>query len=110
MKKNGLDSHHGISLTPKSARIARTASHCAAGLRPFLDQLLERLVVQGEVRDQALELAAFILQLAEAPEFDSAPEDLAELKGRLRNSVRRIRGSQKLLWSCIYASDLPWTR
>ncbi len=41
---------------------------------------------------------------------NSAPEDLAELQGMLRNSVRRIRGSQKLLWSCIYASDLPWAR
>jgi len=41
---------------------------------------------------------------------NSAPEDLAELKGMLRNSVRRIRSSQKLLWSCIYASDLPWVR
>lgn len=41
---------------------------------------------------------------------NSAPEDLAELKGMLRNSVRRIRSSRKLLWSCIYASDLPWVR
>jgi putative transposase len=41
---------------------------------------------------------------------NSAPEDLAELKGFLRNSTRRIRKSQKLLWSCIYASDLPWAR
>ncbi len=41
---------------------------------------------------------------------NSAPEDLAQLKGMLRNSVRRLRKSQKLLWSCIYASDLPWTR
>jgi transposase len=41
---------------------------------------------------------------------NSAPENLAELKGLLRNSVRRIRSSQKLLWSCIYASDLPWVR
>jgi len=41
---------------------------------------------------------------------NSAPTDLRQLNGLLRNSVRRIRGSQKLLWSCIYASDLPWTR
>jgi len=41
---------------------------------------------------------------------NSAPRNLLQLHGMLRNSVRRIRGSQKLLWSCIYASDLPWTR
>jgi transposase len=41
---------------------------------------------------------------------NSAPEDLAELKGMLRNSLRKLRRSQSLLWSCIYASDLPWTR
>lgn len=41
---------------------------------------------------------------------NSAPENLADLKTMLRNSVRRLRRSQDLLWSCIYASDLPWTR
>ncbi|MEW5994554.1 MAG: transposase [Candidatus Zixiibacteriota bacterium] len=41
---------------------------------------------------------------------NSAPEDLAGLRGMLRSSQRRIRGSQRLLWSCIYASDLPWVR
>jgi transposase len=41
---------------------------------------------------------------------NSAPDNLVELKGMLRNTVRRLRRSQDLLWSCIYASDLPWTR
>jgi len=41
---------------------------------------------------------------------DGAPEDVAALYQDLRRAVRRIRGSQKLLWSCIYASDLPWTK
>jgi putative transposase len=41
---------------------------------------------------------------------NSAPMDLRQLHGMLRHSVRRIRGSQPLLWSCIHASDLPWTR
>lgn len=41
---------------------------------------------------------------------NSAPDDVAELKGMLRNSVRKLRRSQNLLWSCIFASDLPWTR
>jgi hypothetical protein len=41
---------------------------------------------------------------------NGAPDDLAELRERLDSSVRRLRRSQQLLWSCIYASDLPWAR
>ena len=41
---------------------------------------------------------------------NSAPESLNDLKKMLRNSTRTLRRSQKLLWSCIYASDLPWKR
>lgn len=41
---------------------------------------------------------------------NGAPESLKDLKKMLRNSKRKLRGSQKLLWSCIYASELPWTR
>ena len=41
---------------------------------------------------------------------NSASEDLTQLTGRLRTTVRRLRGSQNLLWSCIDASDLPWGR
>jgi putative transposase len=41
---------------------------------------------------------------------NGAPLNLRRLSGRLHNSMRRIRGSQKLLWSCIHASDLPWKR
>lgn len=35
---------------------------------------------------------------------NTAPLDLGQLNGMLRNSVRRIRKLQRLLWSCIYAS------
>jgi transposase len=39
---------------------------------------------------------------------NSIPEDLNELKTMLVASKRRLVGSQDLLWSCIYASELPW--
>jgi transposase len=39
---------------------------------------------------------------------NTAPQDLEELQALLSNSVAKIGNSQKLLWSCIYASDLPW--
>jgi len=38
------------------------------------------------------------------------PWDLDELDGMLRCQVRRVRHSQRLLLSCIHASDLPWPR
>jgi len=41
---------------------------------------------------------------------NSAPADLADLRQMLRRSYRKLRGSQYLLWACILASDLPWTR
>jgi transposase len=41
---------------------------------------------------------------------NSAPADLADIRQMLRRSYRKIRGSQRLLWSCIFASDLPWGR
>lgn len=39
---------------------------------------------------------------------NSAPEDLGQLETDLRHSFTRLHGSQALLWSCIFESDLPW--
>src|SRR5208337_4467213 len=41
---------------------------------------------------------------------NSVPKGLAELKAMLQNMARRLRKSQRLLWSCIFASDLPWAK
>ena len=41
---------------------------------------------------------------------NSAPQNLRVLHKNLRSSVSRVEKSQKLLWSCIHASDLPWRR
>jgi transposase len=54
--------------------------------------------------------AEYVWTQADRALANGSPRDLVQLNRRLRNSVRRIRGSQQLLWSCIYASDLPWTR
>jgi transposase len=40
---------------------------------------------------------------------NSAPEDLWQLEGELQRSFTRLHGSQRLLWSCIFESDLPWS-
>lgn len=39
---------------------------------------------------------------------NSLPRDLVHLRRLLEKPVRRLRRSQQLLWSCIWASDLPW--
>lgn len=41
---------------------------------------------------------------------NGAPDDLAELRQSLDSAIRRLRRSQRRLWSCIYASDLAWAR
>lgn len=40
---------------------------------------------------------------------NAVPEDLAHLKRLLHPPLQRLRQSQKLLWSCLHASDLPWS-
>lgn len=54
--------------------------------------------------------AEYVWAQADRALANSAPTDLCQLRGLLRQSVRHIRGSQPLLWSCLYASELPWTR
>jgi transposase len=39
---------------------------------------------------------------------NSTPADNDELKQLLHRPLMRLRQSQKLLWSCIHASELPW--
>jgi transposase len=41
---------------------------------------------------------------------NGTPRNEQELTRRLRSSMQKLKAAQSLLWSCIYASDLPWTR
>ena len=41
---------------------------------------------------------------------NSVPRDLCHLKHLLHSPLQRVRQSQKMLWSCIYASELPWRK
>lgn len=40
----------------------------------------------------------------------TAPHDEAELRANVSAAIARTRRSQKRLWACIFASDLPWKR
>lgn len=39
---------------------------------------------------------------------NGTPDDIKQLNSSLQRSFRRLHGSQRLLWSCIFASELPW--
>lgn len=39
---------------------------------------------------------------------NGTPHDVEQLGVQLRRSLRRLQKSQRLLWSCIYGSELPW--
>jgi transposase len=39
---------------------------------------------------------------------NGGPDDLEELDIELRRAFTRLHGSQDLLWSCIYESELSW--
>ena len=54
--------------------------------------------------------AEYVWGQADRALANGAPDDLAALRHSLGTAVRRLRRSQDLLWSCIYASALPWTR
>jgi transposase len=41
---------------------------------------------------------------------NSIPRDTDDLKNLIRISAKRLRHSERLLWSCIRASELPWKR
>jgi len=52
--------------------------------------------------------AEFLWANAKHALSNSAPDDLRELGTLLQRAIHRVRGSQRLLSSCIKASDLPW--
>ncbi len=52
--------------------------------------------------------AEYIWNHADRELSNTAAEELDQLEGLLSESASRLSNSQELLWSCIYASDLPW--
>jgi transposase len=50
----------------------------------------------------------FVWTKAKGALANGAPKDIVELGRRLRTTMHRIGNSQRLLWSCIHASGLPW--
>jgi transposase len=51
----------------------------------------------------------FVWNNLKRPLANGAPENVHKLKSILYPQFLRLRRSQKLLWSCIHASELPWS-
>jgi hypothetical protein len=66
-------------------------------------------VIQLQINlTRELNPAEYIWNQTDRALANTAPQDLEELQALLSNSVAKMGNSQKLLWSCIYTSDLPW--
>lgn len=50
----------------------------------------------------------FVWTKAKRDLSNSAHETIKQLGKHLRSSIARIQNSQRLLWSCIHKSELPW--
>lgn len=50
----------------------------------------------------------FVWTKAKGSLANGCPKDVAELGRRLRATMHRVRNSQRLLRSCIHASELSW--
>lgn len=54
--------------------------------------------------------AEYVWDRVEDALANGTPQNEQALTRPLRSSMRKLNSSQSLLWSCSYASDLPWTR
>jgi transposase len=82
--------------------------HRDGDVQTFIDNHPRLYVEEFPGYAPELNPAEYVWTQADSALANSAPEELAELKGLLAAVKRRVRRSQNLLWSCIYASDLPW--
>jgi len=79
-------------------------------VRDFLQQQTRLHVFRFPAYAPEINPAEFVWTKAKCALSNSAPDDLRELGTLLRRSIKRVKGSQRLLRSCLQASDLPWPR
>lgn len=82
--------------------------HRRAIVRDFLRRQTRLHVYRFPAYAPELNPDEFVWTKAKKDLANSAPKDLRELRTLLHRSARRMTTSQRLLWSCIDASDLPW--
>lgn len=84
--------------------------HKRAMVRAFLQRHPRLQVYPFPAYAPELNPDEFVWTKARRDLSNSAPTDLRDLTQRLHRSIRRLQRAQRLLWSCIFASDLPWPR
>lgn len=82
--------------------------HRAAAVRDFLAQHPRLHTERFPGYAPELNPDEFVWNHLKRAVSNAVPEDLAHLKRLLHPPLQRLRQSQKLLWSCLRASDLPW--
>jgi transposase len=87
---------------------ARGSIHRHAAVQTFIAHHPRLQVEEFPGYAPELNPAEYVWAQADSALANSAPEEIAELKAMLSAAKRRMRRSRDLLWSCIYASDLPW--
>jgi DDE superfamily endonuclease len=88
----------------------RGSIHRRREVRAFLGEHPRLIVHYFPAYAPELNPAEYVWAQADHQLANGVPDDLGELRQRLDGATRRLRRSRKLLWSCIYASDLPWAR
>jgi transposase len=84
--------------------------HLRKEVKQFIDRHRRLHVERFPAYAPELNPAEYVWNQTDRSLANSAPQDLPELSRMLRKAEHKIKGSQKLLWSCIYASKLPWAR
>lgn len=82
--------------------------HRAAAVRAFLEKHPRLHTERFPAYAPELNPDEFVWNHLKRAVANSVPDDLGRLKRLLHPPLQRLRQSQKLLWSCIHASDLPW--
>ena len=84
--------------------------HRAVKVKEFIAQKARLRVYRFPGYAPELNPVEFVWTKAKQKLSNSCPENMNELDPLVSKSISRVSRSQKLLWSCIHVSDLPWRR
>jgi transposase len=82
--------------------------HRAAAVREFLQRHPRLRTYRFPGYAPELNPDEFVWNHLKRALANSAPTNLGELKQLIHPPLQRLRQSQRRLWACIFASDLPW--
>lgn len=86
----------------------RSPIHKRDEVKEYLDKHPRVQIEEFPAYAPELNPAEYIWNQADRALSNTAAKDLQQLQTLLSDSALKLSNSQKLLWACIYASDLPW--